>query len=128
MGSVPESDELSVDIRVIKDKVTSLESLMDVLVAASRNDVLPLFIEMFGFSRKKALAYIAANGRRTVREIADLIGSNIANTSRCLGNLEEAMLLSKKRDGRSIIYAKKKWDAYVGLTQKLKEVFKVDDQ
>lgn len=124
---MPESDNLSIDVRVIKEKVTSLESLMDVLVVASKNDVLPLFLDLFGRSRKRALAYIAADGIRTVGEIAEIIEYNITHTSTYLGELENAMLLKRRKVGREIIYEKKKWDVYLGLSDALKRKFEVEE-
>jgi len=124
---IPESDQLSVDIRVIKERVKSIESLMDILVVSSRDSVLPLFRGFFGRSRNMAKVYLAANGSRTVNEIVELTSITRQHVSSHLVKLHQARILVKERIGNEIFYQKKNWDELIGLSASLRQKFGIDD-
>ena len=127
MADIPESDQLSVDIRVIKERVKSIESLMDILVVSSRESVLPLFQNFFGGSRNMAKVYLAANGSRTVNEIVELTSITRQHVSSHLVKLHQAGMLVKERIGQEIYYQKKNWDDLIGLSSSLRRKFGIDD-
>ena len=127
MKVIPESDPLSIDIRVIKERVKSIESLMDILVVSSRDSVLPIFQKFFGRSKNMAKVYVATNGERTVNEIVEATTITRQHVSSFLVRLHTAGMITKERIGHEIYYQKKKWDELVGLSLSLRQKFGIDD-
>lgn len=127
MKVIPESDSLSIDIRVIKERVKSIESLMDILVVSSRDSVLPIFQKFFGRSKNMAKVYIATNGERTVNEIVEVTTITRQHVSSFLVKLHMAGMITKERIGNESYYQKKKWDELVGLSLSLRQKFGIDD-
>ena len=77
---------------------------------------------MFGSSKRRAQAYLAANGRRKLQEICDHIGATKNNVSPMLSALEADGILGFLLEGSEKYYLRK-LDRTVGISNYLTAKF-----
>jgi len=122
-----ESDQILKDIREIKWHQESIDGSMELLIKANRDAILPEIMKFFGRSRRRAEIFLAVNGKRAVREIAEILGMKESNVSRELAKLKREGLIEIKRITSEgyYIYCKGRVNRILRISQKLKEKFEV---
>src|SRR5215207_10231549 len=102
----------------IENKIDSLEQTNAFTVRADAHIHSKTVKEIFRKGLRRSQVYLAANGQRSVQEIADLLGMKIPNVSRELDILKiEGLLEIIERDGGKILYGKKPIDRTIGISK-----------
>jgi DNA-binding transcriptional ArsR family regulator len=123
---VPESDELSQDIREIKWHQEAIDSSMELLIRANKAPILAEILSFFGNSRRRAEVYLAVDGDLSVSDIATELQMKPPNVSTELTLLNDFGLIETgKLDGPTIIYKKRRIDRILGLTKELRKKFEL---
>lgn len=107
----------------IEREVTSLDETSAFAMRASREAHLAELDKIFGRSRRRAQIYLAANGRRTVGEIAGHLRMKGPNVSADLSILEQEGLLVPKVEGVFTYWNKKAIDRTLGISRHLIDRF-----
>lgn len=110
----------------IEFQVTSLDESTAFAMRANRDELLQAVDGVFRKSRQLAQIYVAANGKRSVNDIADITKAKKQNVSPQLKKLYEEGLLLPHTDGNQILYRKKKLDQTLGIARRLREQFNLD--
>lgn len=107
----------------IESRITSLDETDAFALRANRDVYLEIVASIFGTSEVRAKAYLAADGTRTVQEIADAIGVQRQNAGRELRLLAAEGLLEGRQQGSQIFYGKKALDRTLSVSRFLRERF-----
>ncbi len=111
----------------IENKVDSLEQTNAFALRAEAHIHSKTVKEIFKRGLRRAQVYLAANGRRSVQEIASLLGMKDPNVSRELEVLKiEGLLEIIERDGGRILYGKKPIDRTIGISKFLMKEYRLD--
>lgn len=110
----------------IEFQITSLDESTAFAMRANRPELLEAVDGVFGSSKQRAQVYVAANGKRSVNEIAALIGAKRPNISKHLQLLVDEGLLLPHIEGNQTLYRRKKLDQTLGIARRLREQFKLD--
>jgi hypothetical protein len=110
----------------IEFQITSLDESTAFAMRANRDELLEAVDGVFRKSRQLAQVYVAANGRRSVSEIANIVNAKRQNTSAHLKRLAVEGLLLPHIDGNQTLYRKKRLDQTLGITNRLRERFRID--
>jgi len=108
--------------------VDSIDESMLLLTRAEREAITEDILQRFkgGYGRVKeqmVRVYVALDGRRNQRAIAQLTGIAESNVSAEIGRLKSEFLIEIVEAGPSgHIYRKKKWDALLGISDTLQRL------
>ena len=100
-------------------KVESLDETSAFAMRSSRDKHQEALGEIFGKSRRRAQVYLAANGKRSVNEIAHLLEMKPPNVSIELGRVEKGGLLGVTSAGGANYWNKKPIDSSLGISDLL---------
>jgi DNA-binding transcriptional ArsR family regulator len=111
----------------IEHKIDSLEQTTAFALRADANRHFASVRRIFGQSCRRVQVYLAANGERSVQDIADLLGMAQPNVSRQLGKLrEEGLLQVYEREGSITYWGKKSIDRTIRISKLLMGEFQLD--
>ena len=91
--SVDRDQQILNRLAKIEHKVDSLEQTTAFALRADADRHIESVRDVFGKSKRKAQVYLAADGSRSVGEIAEILGKNQPNVSADLRKLQEEGLL-----------------------------------
>lgn len=113
----------------IDHKTDSMEDSLAWLVRANSPQLKGELIEAFGKGKRRIQVYLALDGNRNVNAIADHLGIKRQNVTRELKWLRDRRLVDVvEAEGSGVVYAKKFFDAVVGLSASLSDKFGLDAQ
>lgn len=113
----------------IDHKADSMEDSLAWLVRANAPELKEELISEFGKSKRRAQVYLALDGIRNVNAIADHLDMKRQNVTRELGWLKGKRLVDVvDADAAGMVYAKKFFDAVVGLSESLAAKFHLEGQ
>jgi len=113
----------------IEHKVDSLEQTSAFALRADADRHFAEVEKIFKTSRRRAQVYLAADGSRSVQEIAAHLRMKRQNVGRDLKNLfKEGLLELIDSDGNQDIWAKKPLDRNLRISKFLCEKFPVDEK
>lgn len=108
----------------IEHKVDSMEQTNAFALRAEADKHFDTVREIFGRSKRRAQVYLAADGSRSVQEIADHLGMTQPAVSRELANLQQEGLTEIiDSDGGSNIWSKKAVDRSLRISRFLQKEF-----
>jgi DNA-binding transcriptional ArsR family regulator len=117
-GNVDRDQQILRRLANIENKVDSLEQTNAFVLRADAHIHSKTVKEIFKKGLRRAQVYLAANGQRSVQEIANLLGMKNPNVSRELEVLKvEGLLEIIERDGGKIFYGKKPIDRTIGISK-----------
>jgi DNA-binding transcriptional ArsR family regulator len=117
-GSIDRDQQLLRRLANIENKIDSLEQTNAFTLRADAHIHSKTVKEIFKKGLRRSQVYLAANGQRSVQEIADLLGMKNQNVSRELEVLKvEGLLEVIERDGGKILYGKKPIDRTIGISK-----------
>jgi len=112
----------------LQHKVDSIEQTNAFALRADAEKHLGSVRKVFGKSRRMAQVYLAANGDRTVGEIAELLDMKPPNVSPSLKRLQEEGLLEVSEvGGGSHYYVKTPLDRTIRISKYLRETYNLTD-
>jgi hypothetical protein len=124
---MPESDELSKDIREIKWHQEEIDSSLEMLLRANKENLLREVLEMFGRSKRRARVYLAVDGIRNVGEIASDEGIHDKNVYNELKVLKRgSLIVIKGEKEKQLVFKKSKLDHILNLSKILRKKFSLD--
>lgn len=104
----------------IENRVDSLDQTIAFSLRADAPRQLETVKRIFGTSLRRVQVYLAADGKRSVGEIAKHLGMKVPNVSTFLTELQDEDLLTvKRRDGNNIFWGKKHVDKTLRISQYL---------
>ena len=109
----------------IEKKVESLDETNAFAMRSNRDAHRKTLDDIFGRSARRAQVYLAANGKRSVNEITQLLGMKHQNVSAALGEVEKGGLLSVTSVAGSSYWNKKPIDSSLGISELLMDKFKL---
>jgi DNA-binding transcriptional ArsR family regulator len=107
----------------IEDKVDSVRQTHGFSLRIEREKVFAEVKKIFRKSKRKAQVYLAANGRRSINEIADTLGIKRQNVGRELKVLFNENLVEVHHSGSTDLYRKTPVDRAVGITRFLEGAY-----
>jgi hypothetical protein len=110
----------------IEHKVDSLGQTHAFALRASRDQIIGVVTQIFRNAKRKAQVYLAANGQRSVNEIADYLGMKRQNVGVILAALGDEDLLGFVSRGGRDIWHKLPIDRTIGITKILAEQYGLD--
>jgi DNA-binding MarR family transcriptional regulator len=111
----------------IEHKIDSLEQTTAFALRADEKRHFESVKVIFGKSRKCVQVYLAANGNRSVQDIADMLGMQQSNVSRELVRLgQEGLIEIIEREGGRSIWAKKPIDRTIRISPWLMKEYQLD--
>jgi len=111
----------------IEHKIDSLEQTTAFALRADAKRHFESVRKIFGKSRKRVQVYLAANGYRSVQDIADLLNMKQPNVSRELGQLrQEGLIEVIESEGGRTYWAKKPIDRTMRISQWLMKEHQLD--
>jgi len=111
----------------IEHKIDSLEQTQAFALRADAERHFETVKKIFGASSRRAQVYIAANGQRSVQDIADVLRAVPPNVSRELARLkQEGLVEVVEQEGGKTYWGKKSIDRTVRISEHLKRVFHLD--
>lgn len=111
----------------IENKVDSLEQTNAFALRADVDRHTITVKKIFNKSLRRAQVYLAANGNRSVLEIADLLKMKQPNVTDDLKILQDEGLLEViEQAGNRVYYSKKPIDRTIGITKILMKDFNLD--
>ena len=123
-----ESDMIAQDIREIKWHQEAIDSSMELLIKAHRQQIEEEIMRFFGKSKRRAEIYLKCDGKNTVSDIANQLQMKIPNVSRELTKLKQEGLIKVKRiTDKGYIYEKTKIDRILKISKKLKQKFNLQE-
>lgn len=112
----------------IQHRVDSLEQTQAFALRADAGKHFAEVKKIFGRGERKAQVYLAANGRRTVNEIADHLKMKRQNVGRILNSLgEEGLLEILDTPGKGDAWSKKPLDRTLRISKFLRETYGLSD-
>jgi DNA-binding transcriptional ArsR family regulator len=122
---MPESDELSIDIKEIRWRQESMDGSMDLLLKANREAIMADIEDFFGNSKRRAQVYLAVDGERSVGEIAQLLNMKMPNVSSDLSKCAEEGLIERIPDPSKggFVWKKKRIDKVLHFSGYLRKKF-----
>ncbi len=112
----------------IEHKVDSLEQTTAFALRADADRHFESVKQIFKRSGRKAQVYLAANGERSVNEIANHLGMKSPNVSKALSQLgEEGLVEIIENDGGSHIWGKTPLDRTLRITPFLMKEYSLDN-
>ena len=127
MSSDDTNSEVLRRLAMIEAQVTSLDETSAFALRANRDEHMQTVRSIFGKSKLRAKVYLAANGKRRVQDIADLLNITKQAVSPHLLHLAEQGLLAPLPNGKEVYYAKKRLDRTLGISKYLRDEFKLTD-
>lgn len=113
-----ESDEAQQDLKRIKWHLENLDNKVDMLVRGN-SDAIEAVADVFRDDSIMAKVYLAVNGDRTQKEIADHIEFSEPTVHRRIDSLTKAGLVQKKEYDNGIIYMKDELHSVLRLDEKV---------
>jgi len=111
----------------IEHKIDSLEQTTAFALRADEKRHFESVKVIFRKSRKCVQVYLAANGNRSVQDIADMLGMKQPNVSRELVRLgQEGLIEIIEREGGRSFWAKKPIDRTIRISQWLMKEYQLD--
>ena len=111
----------------IEHKIDSLEQTTAFALRANAERHFESVRAVFGDSVRRVQVYLAANGQRSVQDIADLLGMRQPNVSRELSRLKQEGLIEViEKEGGETYWAKKPIDRTVRISQLLMKEHQLD--
>lgn len=110
----------------IEQKVDSLGQTHAFALRADKEKLFAEVKQIFKDSKRKAQVYLAANGKRSVNQIAEHLGMKRQNVGPLLRALKEEDLLEVFPFGGSDVWHKTPVDRTVGITRFLKQEYSLD--
>ena len=121
-----ESEEVARDIREIKWHQEAIDSSMELLIKANRDAILSEIMAFFGKSRRRAQVILAVDGRRTVKDITQMLDMKKQNVSSQLVRLKDEGLVEIKRiTRRGRVYKKRRVDRILGISRMVRRKFEI---
>jgi DNA-binding transcriptional ArsR family regulator len=112
----------------IEHKVDSLEQTTAFSLRANEEKHQQSVKKIFGKSRRRMQVYLAANGQRSVQDIAELLKMKLSNVSRELSFLQEEGLLEvMEKEGGMTYWGKKPIDRTIRISIFLMKEFKLNE-
>lgn len=112
-----ESDETQQDIKEIKWRIENIDNKFDMLVRGN-DEALQEVADLFRGDSSMAQVYLAIDGQRNQKEIADSIGPSKMTVSRKVQDLKKYGLIEKKEIRNGVIWTK----------SELHDVMRLDDR
>ena len=121
-------DEATTRLIKIDHRTENMQDSLGWLVVASAPQLSAQLLAAFGTSKRRAQVYLALDGRRSVNEVADHLGMKPQNVSIELTILKKKRLIdvTEGPDGGVRYSRKHQFDAIVGVSDNLMELFNVD--
>jgi DNA-binding MarR family transcriptional regulator len=111
----------------IEHKIDSLEQTTAFSLRVDAKRHFESVKKIFGKSRRRVQVYLAANGHRSVQDIADLLGMNQPGVSRELRRLKQEGLIEViEKEGGRTYWAKKPIDRTIRISQWLMKEHQLD--
>ena len=110
----------------IEHQVTSLDETSAFAMRSSREEHIAELDKIFGKSKRRAQVYLAADGRRTVGQIADHRSMKGQNVSTDLTKLGDEGLLQWRTQGANTYWRKKAIDRTLRISKHLMDCFGLD--
>jgi len=111
----------------IEHKIDSLDQTTAFALRADGERHSESVMGIFGRSTRRAQVYLAANGERSVTDIAELLGMSQSNVSRKLAELQQEGLLGiHEMEGAKTYWGKKPIDRTIRISKLLMEKFSLD--
>lgn len=111
----------------IDHKTDSMEDSLAWLVRANAPHLKTELVDAFGQSKRRVQVYLSLDGKRNVGAIAEHLDMKSQNVTAELRWLKKYRLVDVvEADGAGTVYAKKFFDAVVGLSDELMAKFKLD--
>ncbi len=107
----------------IEHKVDSIEQTNAFALRADKDRHFQSIREVFGKSKRRVQVYLAANGQRSVQEIAELLDMKPANVSSELKKLQTEGLLEVLERGRESYWGKKPIDRTIRISKLLMDEY-----
>ncbi|MGE3961365.1 MAG: hypothetical protein AB7F65_06740 [Dehalococcoidia bacterium] len=123
MSAGDSTSEILRRLENIESRITSLDETDAFALRANRETYLEIISQIFGRSEVRAKAYLAADGTKTVQELADEIGVKRPNAGTELRLLAAEGLLEARQDGAQVFYGKKALDRTLSVSRFLRERF-----
>jgi len=102
----------------IEHKIDSLEQTTAFTLRAEADKHFESVKKIFGQSKRRVQVYLAANGQRSVQDIADLLDIQQPAVSRALGELrQEGLIEVIEKEGGKTYWAKKPIDRTIRISQ-----------
>jgi hypothetical protein len=122
---MPESPELSKDIKEMKWRLESLDNSQNLIIRADRDKYLEVVSEIFGRSKRKVEVYRHIDGVKSQATLASELGIDEGNLSRYLSDLCDGSLIEVARvqENGSPIYKKSKWHSLLNIGSWLNQKF-----
>jgi DNA-binding transcriptional ArsR family regulator len=121
---MPESDELAIDIKEIRWRQESMDSSMDLLLKANKERIIDEIAQFFGSSKRRAQVYLAADGNKSVGEIAQALNMKLPNVSTDLSKCAEEGLIERIPSSKGgFTYKKKRIDRVLHIGKFLEKKF-----
>jgi len=106
----------------IEYKVDSLDQTTAFALRADAERHFEVVKKIFGQGKRRVQVYLAANGERSVNEIAELLGMRQPDVSKALRYLQQEGLLEvHEREGRRTYWGKKQVDRTLRISMFLME-------
>jgi len=115
---MPESKELHEKVDEILNYVKSMDGQMSWLIRSQAEGLRTLFIDFFNKKRRAAKVFLAVDGKRNVKAIADYLTLHDQAVTNELRGLESKGLVDLQKWG---IYKKNKIDSILGLSMELRK-------
>jgi predicted transcriptional regulator len=101
------SDNTEKDVREIKWRVEGIDKSIDLLVRASRKQIIADILEFFGKSKDRVNVFLAIDGNKTVDQVAKELNMKGPNVSRRITELrDEGLVNIKKITKNGYVYEK----------------------
>jgi len=111
----------------IEFKVESLDQTTAFAMKSDYEKHISTIKKIFGNSKVRAQAYLAADSNRTVNDISELLNKKMPNISPELSNLQnEGLLEVIEKDGSNIYYGKKKIEKILSISKFLMNKFNLN--
>jgi hypothetical protein len=125
-GAVDAAQQILSRLNDIDHKVESLRHTQGFALRVNKERVFAEVKDIFRESKRKAQIYLAADGQRSVNEIASHLGIKRQHVGRGLKTLFEENLLDSFPVGNVDIWRKTPLDRVVGITRFLMEEYGLD--
>ncbi|RLF93524.1 hypothetical protein DRN52_06365 [Thermococci archaeon] len=122
---MPESLELHKEIIMMKKDIEDIKITQELKIRQDRDKYIEYVDKVIGRSKERALVFLAVNGTRRLKEIAERTNLKPQNVSRSKKILEKSGLIYKLPD--SGIYAKPRWVQILHIDEYIRKKFDIPE-
>ena len=124
---MPESDELTKDVREIKWHQEEIDSSLELLLRVNKPELLKQVLDMFGKAETRARIYLSVDGKKNISEIATDVRILYNNVYPILNTLRDWSLVTAigEKD-KQLVFKKTKLERILALSKELRKKFNVE--